>query len=234
MQNRSKTVQKAAVVVLVAGVVAAFFALDLGQYFTLEYLKQSQAELQGMYEANRAVFIAAYFAVYVAMAGLSLPGATVMSLAGGAVFGFWTGVVVVSFASTVGATLACVVARFLLGNYVQRRFGDKLRTINEGIQREGAFYLFTLRLVPVFPFFVVNLVMGLTPIKLLTYYTVSQIGMFPATLVYVNAGKQLGQIQSLSDVASPELLVSFALLGIFPLAAKKLVALVRKRRGQAA
>ncbi|MEX1303389.1 MAG: TVP38/TMEM64 family protein, partial [Desulfotignum sp.] len=169
---------------------------------------------------------------YITVTALSLPGAAVMTLAGGALFGLVTGTVVISFASTIGATLAFLVSRFLLKNWVQNRFKDKLHAINRGIERDGAFYLFTLRLVPVFPFFIINLVMGLTPIRTIRFYLVSQLGMLPGTLVYVNAGTQLAQIDSLKDIVSPGLLLSFALLGMFPLLAKKGVALInRKKKG---
>ena len=155
-----------------------------------------------------------------------------MTLAGGAMFGFWLGLVVVSFASTIGATLACFVARFLLRDWVQNSFGDKLSAINTGIEKEGAFYLFSLRLVPIFPFFVINLAMGLTPMKLFTFYWVSQIGMLPGTMVYVNAGKELGQIESLSGILSPGLIISFVILGIFPITVKKLLAIYKKKTGR--
>lgn len=222
--------KKIAIAALILALVAAFFAFGLDQYLTLDYLKQSRENFQQAYQTHRFAFLAGYFALYVAVTALSLPGALIMTLAGGALFGFWTGLVVVSFASSVGATLACVVARFLLGNYVQSKFKDKLAKINQGIERDGAFYLFSLRLVPIFPFFVINLVMGLTPIKLFTFYWVSQLGMLPGTAVYVNAGKQLGQIDSLGSIVSPSLLLSFALLGVFPLAAKKLLDYLRSKR----
>ena len=144
-------------------------------------------------------------------------------------FGFWVGVVIVSFASTIGATIACFVARFLLRDWVQNKFGEKLTAMNKGIAREGAFYLFSLRLVPIFPFFVINLAMGLTPMKLATFYWVSQIGMLPGTIVYINAGKELGRIESLSGILSPGLIISFALLGIFPIAVKKILYLYKRK-----
>jgi pyruvate/2-oxoglutarate dehydrogenase complex dihydrolipoamide dehydrogenase (E3) component/uncharacterized membrane protein YdjX (TVP38/TMEM64 family) len=171
-----------------------------------------------------------FFALYVALAGLSLPGAALMSVVAGAIFGLVWGSVIVSFASSIGATLAFLASRLLLREAIQSRFREKLRAINAGIQREGAFYLFALRLVPVFPFFVINLAMGLTPMRTWTFYWVSQVGMFPATIVYVNAGTQLVRLESLSGILSPALLASFALLGIFPLLAKKLVERVRARR----
>ena len=154
-----------------------------------------------------------------------------MTLAGGVMFGFWVGLVVVSFASTIGATLACFVARFLMRDWVQNRFGDKLSAMNKGIEKEGAFYLFSLRLVPIFPFFVINLAMGLTSMKLLTFYWVSQVGMLPGTMVYVNAGKELGKIESLSGILSPGLIISFIILGLFPIAMKELLTFYKKKTG---
>ncbi len=153
-----------------------------------------------------------------------------MTLAGGGLLGFWTALVTVSFASTIGATLAFLASRFLLRDWVQGRFGDKLKAINEGVEREGSFYLFTLRLVPLFPFFVINLVMGLTPMRAVAYYWVSQIGMLPGTAVYVNAGTQLGQIESAAGILSPGILISFVLLGIFPLIAKRIIDIVKSRK----
>jgi uncharacterized membrane protein YdjX (TVP38/TMEM64 family) len=174
--------------------------------------------------------VGGYFLCYVLMAALSLPGATVMGLAGGAVFGFWVGTAAVSFASTIGATLAFLMSRYLLRDAVQSRFGDRLAAVNEGVAREGAWYLFTLRLIPVFPFFVINLVMGLTPMPARTFYWVSQLGMLGGTMVYVNAGRELGRLESLSGILSPSMLLAFALLGLFPLAVKRVVARVRAQK----
>jgi uncharacterized membrane protein YdjX (TVP38/TMEM64 family) len=216
-------------VVLIAG----FFALGLQRYLTLEYLKAQQAAIAALYAAHPLAVAAAYFAVYVAVTGLSLPGAALLTLFGGAVFGLWWGTLIVSFASSIGATAAFLSSRFLFRDVVQRKFGDKLRAINAGVEREGAFYLFTLRLVPLFPFFVINLAMALTPIRTRTFYWVSQLGMLLGTIVYVNAGAQLAQIDSARGILSPTLLISFALLGVFPLLAKKLVEIVRARRGYA-
>ena len=161
-----------------------------------------------------------------------IPGAAVLTLAGGALFGFVVGTVVVSFASTIGATLACFVSRFLLREWVQKKFGDKLQSVNKGIEDEGAFYLFTMRLIPIFPFFVINLVMGLTRMPLRTFYWVSQVGMLPGTMVYINAGKELAKIDSLSGILSPSLLISFAILGLFPLTVKKLMKWYRTKKGK--
>ncbi|MBU0944241.1 MAG: TVP38/TMEM64 family protein [Proteobacteria bacterium] len=223
-------INKLAIVVAGAVLVALFFGLDLQQYLTLEYLKESQARFADLYDEKPAMVIGSYMAIYILVTALSLPGAAILTLAGGALFGLVTGLVVVSFASSIGATLACFVARFVLRDWVQNKFGDRLTTINEGIAREGAFYLFTLRLIPVFPFFVINLVMGLTQMSLFTFYWVSQLGMLAGTIVFVNAGKEIGKIDSLSGIFSPGLIGSFVLLGLFPLAVKKLVTSIQGRK----
>jgi uncharacterized membrane protein YdjX (TVP38/TMEM64 family) len=228
----SRTVKKLAILGVIALLVGAFFYFDLGQYLSFSYVKEQQARFIEFYQQNQLTFIVGYFVAYVLIAALSLPGAVPMTLIGGAVFGFWLGVLLVSFASSIGATLACAVARYVAGNWVQRKFADKLTRINQGVEREGAFYLFTLRLIPIFPFFVINLVFGLTRMKLFTFYWVSQVGMLAGTAVYVNAGVQLGQIESPGDILSFELLASFALLGIFPLVAKKAIGWYRARQGK--
>ena len=215
--------------VLIA-LVATFFALDLGRFFSLDYIKAARADFAALYAARPAVVLGAFFAAYVAVAALSLPGAAIMTLLAGAIFGLWVGTVVVSFASSIGATLAMLVSRYVLRDSVKARFGTRLADIDRGIEREGAFYLFTLRLVPVFPFFVINLLMGLTKIKVSTFYWVSQLGMLAGTLVYVNAGTQLAQISSLQGILSPGLIGSFVLLGLFPLVAKKIVDVIQGRK----
>ena len=212
------------------GVIAVFKVLGLGQYFTLSYVKASQEYFASLYAGHRFMVIAAYMLIYILVTSLSLPGAAIMTLAGGALFGLLLGTVVVSFASTIGATLACFVSRFILRDWVQGKFGDKLKTVNEGIEKEGAFYLFTLRLIPVFPFWLINLVIGLTKMPLRTFYWVSQIGMLAGTIVYVNAGKELSKVDSLSGILSPGLILSFVLLGLFPMATKKLLSLYRTRK----
>ncbi|MGB5686354.1 MAG: TVP38/TMEM64 family protein, partial [Candidatus Electrothrix sp.] len=222
------------ILILVIAVLASlFFAFDLQEYLSFAYLKSSQASFQTSFQAyyadHRLLTVAGYMAIYILVTALSLPGAVIMTLAGGALFGLWLGLVLVSFASTIGATLAFLASRFLLKESVQNRFGDKLTAINQGIEQDGAFYLFTLRLVPVFPFFIINLAMGLTPIRTGVFYLVSQLGMLPGTVVFVNAGTQLGKIDSAAGILSPGLLSSFALLGIFPLLAKKVVALIKKK-----
>ena len=209
---------------------ASFFIFDLGQYLSLDYLKSQQSRLLDWYQQNPAITIAGYFFIYVVVTGLSLPGATVLTLIGGAILGLVTGVIVISFASTIGATTAFLVSRYLLRDAVQQRFGNKLSTINKGMQRDGAFYLFALRLVPAFPFFMINLLMGLTPIKTWTYYWVSQVGMFAGTVVYVYAGTQIGKIESVKGILSPEILLAFTLLGLFPLIAKKFLGIIKARR----
>ena len=216
--------------VTLAATVGLFFAFGLHRFLTLDFLKTQQEIFQGFYADHRVVTLAAFFLIYVFVTALSLPGATVMTIAGGFLFGLRTGVILVSFASTIGATLAFLVSRFLLRNWVQTKFRDRLRAVNNGIEREGSFYLFTLRLVPLFPFFVVNLVMGLTPMRSVTFYWVSQLGMLPGTAVYVNAGTHLSRIENLSGILSPGLLLSFALLGIFPLIAHKGVDILKRRR----
>ena len=203
--------------------------LDL-QYFDLQVLKTKQATIDAYFHSNPILTAAVYFVVYVAVTALSLPGATVMTLAGGAVFGLLWGTLLVSFASTIGATLAFLVSRFLLRDIIQQRFGDKLKAVNAGVEKDGGFYLFTLRLVPAFPFFIINLVMGLTPLATRTFYWVSQLGMLAGTLVYVNAGTQLARIESLNDILSPALIASFTLLGIFPIITRKIVEGIKARR----
>lgn len=214
---------------VVLGIVA-FFAFDLGRFFSLEFLQQSQARFAELRAQQPLALAAGYFLLYVAVTALSLPGATIVTLAGGAIFGLGWGLLLVSFASSIGATLAFLTARFLLRDSVQGRFGQRLAEVDKGIQKDGAFYLFTLRLIPVVPFFVINLLMGLTKMKAWTFYWVSQIGMLAGTAVYVNAGTQLGQLTSLQGIVSPGLLGSFVLLGLFPLIARKIVEAVQKRK----
>lgn len=217
-------------VLLVLVLVAGFFAFDLDRFLTLESLKQSQEGFIALKMQSPWLVTAIAFVLYVLVAALSLPGALIMTLAMGALFGLTVGTLLVSFASSIGATLAFLAARFVLRDTVQQRFGDKLKAINDGVAKDGALYLFTLRLVPVFPFFLINLLMGLTPMRARTFYWVSQLGMLAGTLVFVNAGTQLAQLQSLSGILSPGLLFSFSLLGIFPIIAKKTTAWMQGRR----
>lgn len=225
-----KSYQKPLILSLIGILIILFFAYDLHTYLTLESLKQSQATFNHWYEQSPFLVIAGFFAAYVAVTALSLPGATIMTLAGGALFGLWTGLLIISFASTIGATLAFLASRYILRDSVEKRFGQKLKSINQGIEKEGAFYLFTLRLVPAFPFFLINLLMGLTNLPTRTFYWVSQIGMLAGTIVYVNAGTQLGKLESLSGILSPALILSFVLLGIFPLIAKRILGFFKKQK----
>jgi pyruvate/2-oxoglutarate dehydrogenase complex dihydrolipoamide dehydrogenase (E3) component/uncharacterized membrane protein YdjX (TVP38/TMEM64 family) len=218
------------VAVAIAVLIAAFFGLGLGRYFTLEHLQAQRAAIEQLASARPVLAAAAFFALYVLVTGLSLPVAALLTLAAGAIFGLLWGTVIVSFASSAGATLAFLASRFLFRDGVRRRFGDRLRPVDRGVQKDGAFYLFALRLAPPIPFFVINLVMGLTPIRAWTFYWASQLGMLPGTLVYVNAGTRLAEIRTASGLLSPALVASFVLLGIFPLAAKKALDAWKSRR----
>lgn len=220
--------KRIALLVLLAAAIAAYFWFDLGQYLSLDAFKAQQAQIIAAKDANPLLYIGGFFLIYVIVTALSLPGAAIMSLVAGALFGVVTGTIIVSFASSIGATLAFLSARFLLRDWVQSKFGERLKAIDDGIARDGAMYLFTIRLIPLFPFFVVNLLMGLTRIKTRTYYWVSQIGMLPATVVFVNAGTQISKIDSTAGLLSPTLIGSFVLLGIFPWIARGLVAAVKK------
>ncbi len=225
--------KKIVIVLVIIGAIISFFAFDLNHFLTLENLKANQSEFQ-QWLANSPILVSLlFFSLYVIVTALSLPGAVIMTLMAGGLFGLVWGFVIVSFASTIGATLAFLVSRYLLRDAVQKRFGDRLKSINRGIEREGTFYLFTLRLVPIFPFFLINILMGLTPIKTFTYYWVSQLGMLAGTLVYVNAGTQLAKIEGLGGILSPTLLLSFALLGVFPLFAKKTIHWLKKKKAYA-
>jgi pyruvate/2-oxoglutarate dehydrogenase complex dihydrolipoamide dehydrogenase (E3) component/uncharacterized membrane protein YdjX (TVP38/TMEM64 family) len=215
---------------VIVALVGAYFVFDLGQFLSFETLKQGQEEFAALRADSPWLVTGAFFLLYVAVTALSLPGAAVMTIAAGALFGLVTGVVLVSFASSIGATLAFLVSRHVLRDWVQTRFGDKLGAINRGVEREGGFYLFTLRLVPLFPFFLINLVMGLTPMRVGTFYWVSQVGMLAGTVVYVNAGTQLASIDSPAGILSPALIASFALLGVFPLIARRIVEAIQKRK----
>lgn len=217
-------------VIFLLGAVFIFFRFDLGRFVSLNYLKEQKLTLDAYTELYPARVIASYLMVYIACTALSLPGAAILTLAGGALFGLWRGTFMVSVASSVGATLAFLVSRFLLRDVIQLRFREKLATVNEGVSRDGSIYLFTLRLIPVFPFFVVNLVMGLTPMPIWQFFFVSQLGMLPGTFVFVNAGTQIGQLESVQGILSPPLLFSFALLGFFPLVAKKAIELGKARK----
>lgn len=225
-----KYLNKIIIIAVIVIAVAAFRIFNLGEYLSLSYIKESREKFESLYAEHTLPVIGGYMLIYILVTSLSLPGAAVMTLAGGALFGLLRGTIIVSFASTIGATLACLVSRFILRDWVQGKFGERLKTVNDGIEREGSFYLFTLRLIPVFPFWLINLVLGLTKMPLRTFYWVSQFGMLPGTIVYVNAGKELGKIDSLSGILSPGLILSFVLLGLFPLAAKKAMALYKRKK----
>ncbi|MEK9720115.1 MAG: VTT domain-containing protein, partial [Quisquiliibacterium sp.] len=209
----------------------AFFALGLNKYLTLEQVKLRQEQIEGFFAREPALAMAGYFAAYVAITSLSLPGAALMTLLGGALFGLLWGTVVVSIASTLGATLAFVASRFLFSEFIKERHGHRLVRISRGFERDGGLYLLTLRLLPVMPFFVVNLLMGLTPIRLRTFFWVSQIGMLPGTLIYVNVGLQLSQLRSLGDVVSPTMVGGVVSLAFFPLWARRFLVSLRSPRG---
>jgi uncharacterized membrane protein YdjX (TVP38/TMEM64 family) len=225
-----KNIKKIIIAILIVAAIVIFNILDLGQYFSLSYIKQSQEKFERLYSEQSVLVIATYMIIYIFVTSLSLPGAAVMTLAGGALFGLITGTIVVSFASTIGASIACFVSRFILRDWVQGKFDDRLKSVNKGIEKEGAFYLFTMRLIPVIPFWLINLLMGLTKMPLRRFYWVSQVGMLAGTIVYVNAGKELAKIESLSGILSPSLIFSFILLGLFPLIAKKLLGWYKSRR----
>ena len=224
------SIKKIAVLSVIALAITAWFYFDLGSYLQFDTLQERVGELRAWYGENPALAGLLYFALYVGVTALSVPGAAIMTLAGGALFGFWYALLLVSFASSIGATLAFLVSRLLLRDWVQDRFGRQLRAVNAGFEKDGAFYLFSLRLVPIFPFFVINLLMGLLPIRTWRYYWVSQLGMLPATAAYVNAGTQLGELESTSGIISPALLLSFVLLAVFPLLAKWLLGYIQARR----
>ena len=222
--------KKQLLLLVLAALLAAFFWFDGGRYLSFESIKSSQSDLNQWYSAQPLMFVAGYFAVYVVATALSFPGAVMLTLLGGAVFGVAWGTLIVSFASSVGATLAFLAARFLLRDRLEARFGSRLAEFNQGVKRDGAFYLFTLRLVPLVPFFVINLLMGLTQMRTWTYYWVSQLGMLAGTAVYVNAGTQLAQLDSLKGILSPALLGSLVLLGLFPLLARWVALTLKKRQ----
>ncbi|WP_432473576.1 FAD-dependent oxidoreductase [Amphritea sp. HPY] len=222
--------KKGILVLVIALIVTAFFAFDLGNYLNLEYIKTQQESLQNWVDNNALLSIAAFMAIYIAVTALSLPGAAVMTLVAGAIFGLLTGLILVSFASTIGATLAFLIARYLLREPLTNKFSSYIEPMNRGIEKDGISYLFTLRLVPLFPFFVINAVMGLTRMKGKTFYWVSQLGMLPGTAVFVNAGTQLAAIDKPGDILSPALIFSFCLLGIFPWIAKLIVSTVQNRK----
>ena len=222
--------KKVLLVLVLVGAIAAYFLFDLGQYLSLESFKARQAEIVAAKDANPLFYVAGFFLLYIAVTGLSIPGAAIMTLVAGALFGLVLGTIIVSFASSIGATLAFLSSRYLLRDWVQSKFGERLCAVDDGLAKDGAFYLFTLRLIPVFPFFVINLLMGLTRIKTWTFFWVSQLGMLAATVVFVNAGTQISQLESTSGLLSPTLIASFVALALFPWAAKALIGVVNRRR----
>lgn len=223
--------KKALLVLLAISAFVAYFVFDLGQYLSLENFKAQQSEILAAKNAQPALYIAGFFVIYVVITGLSIPGAAIMTLIAGALFGLLLGTIIVSFASTLGATLAFLGSRYVLRDWVQSKFGARLKAIDDGLLKDGAFYLFTLRLIPVFPFFVINLLMGLTRIPTWTFFWVSQLGMLAGTIVFVNAGTQMSKIESTAGLLSPTLIGSFVLLALFPWAARGLLVLVNRRRG---
>ena len=221
---------KIGLLIILVSAIAAFFAFDLKQYASLDYIKSQQHSLQEYYQQNTLLVLGVFGLIYITVTALSLPAATALTLLAGALFGFNFGLIIASFASTIGATCAFLMARFFLQKSVQEKYGVYLTKINDGFQKEGSFYLFALRLVPVVPFFIINIIMGLIPIKARVFYIVSQIGMLPGTAVYVYAGTELGNVSSLEDIVSPQILIAFTLLGLFPIAAKKSLAFIRRQK----
>ncbi|EMD81464.1 hypothetical protein C408_0122 [Vibrio diabolicus E0666] len=217
---------------LILVAIIIFLGVNFSQYLTLENAKAQQEALTTYIDQNFVFSAAIYFFAYIAITAFSIPGAAVVTLLGAALFGFWTSLLLVSFASTMGATLAFLSSRYLLRDWVQNKFGNKLIAINQGVEKDGVFYLFSLRLIPVFPFFLINLLMGLTPMSVGRFYLTSQVGMLPGTAVYLNAGTQLATIESLSGIISPAVLASFALLGLFPIITKWVMNKVRPTPSQ--
>ena len=221
---------KILLVIIIIFVIASYFFFDLGRFLTLSFIQSQLSEIQQFRDENFGLTALLYFTAYIVITALSIPGAVIVTLLGGAIFGVLWGTLIVSFASSIGATLAFLVSRLLLRDWVQSKFGHYLGPINRGVEKDGNFYLFSIRMVPLFPFFMVNLLMGLTPISVGSFYIVSQIGMLVGTAVYVNAGSELAKITSLSGLVSPSVILSFVLLGIFPLAAKFIVSLIQRNK----
>jgi len=221
---------KILLVIIIIAVIASYVFFDLGRFLTLSFIQSQLSEIQQFRDENFGLTALLYFTAYIAITALSIPGAVIVTLLGGAIFGVLWGTLIVSFASSIGATLAFLVSRLLLRDWVQSKFGHYLAPINRGVEKDGSFYLFSIRMVPLFPFFIVNLLMGLTPIGVGSFYIVSQVGMLVGTAVYVNAGSELAQITSLSGLVSPSVILSFVLLGLFPLAAKFIVGLIKRNK----
>ena len=221
---------KILLVIVIIAVIASYIFFDIGRFLTLSFIQSQLSEIQQFRDENFGLTALLYFTAYIVITALSIPGAVIVTLLGGAIFGVLWGTFIVSFASSIGATLAFLVSRLLLRDWVQSKFGHYLGPINRGVEKDGNFYLFSIRMVPLFPFFIVNLLMGLTPISVGSFYIVSQIGMLVGTAVYVNAGSELAQITSLSGLVSPSVILSFVLLGLFPLAAKFIVGLIKRNK----
>lgn len=224
--------KKISIAIIAAAAIAAFFVFDLNELFTLENLQSQKDIWLARYDANPFLFIIGFFIIYVLATSLALPAAGLLTVAAGAFFGFWLGLLLVSFASSIGATFAFLITRYLLRDSIEKKFGNHLAKINAGIEKDGWLYVFGLRLVPLFPFFVVNALLALTKIKTLTYYIASQLGMLAGTAVFVNAGKQLSTIESLGDIISFNIIISFVLLAIFPFIAKYLMAFLNKNNNE--
>lgn len=224
------TKSKAFLLTFIVILITAFFIFDLEDYFTLEFLKSKQAVIDAYYRSNPVKTGLIYVFIYIAVTSISLPTSAIMTLTGGAIFGLLWGTMLASIASTSGAVIAFLSSRFVFRDAIQKRFSDKLTSVNKGIEKDGAVYLFTMRLVPIFPYFIINPVMGLTPIRTITFSFITLIGMLPASIVFVNAGTQIARITQPGDVMSPELIASLVLLGIFPLLANKAVSLIRASR----
>ncbi|MBT4836269.1 MAG: TVP38/TMEM64 family protein [Methylococcales bacterium] len=229
MNEKKSIVRKIVVLFLIAVSIAFFIAFDIKQYLTLEFIQSQQTTINEYTQNNFITSAITFFIIYVITTAFSLPGAVVLTLFGGAIFGLLWGTLIISFASTIGATIAFLISRFILGKTIQHKFASNLKTINEGIEKEGAIYLLTLRLIPAFPFFIINLLMGLTKIKTFTYYWVSQIGMLAGTLVYVYAGQQFSTLTNLSGIMTPKIILAFVLLASFPFLARKLIEIIKKR-----
>ena len=229
MKKLLQLLPKALLVFLIVVIVYLFNRYNLGEYLTLDYIKQHQAGFKQLYNESPFVYALLFFVVYVTITAASLPGATIFTLLAGALFGVTVGTVIASFASAVGASLAFLISRFLLRDFFQKRFRHFFEKINSGVEKEGKFYLFSLRLMPIFPFFIVNIVMGLTKLDLKSFYWVSQLGMFLGTIIYVNAGSSLANINDLKDILSFNIIISFVLIGVFPILAKKIVEYYRKK-----
>lgn len=220
--------KKIIILVVIAVAVACYFIFDLGQYLNLETLQTKKQHLENLYKQNSVFFIIGFFLIYVISTSISIPGAAILTLSAGFIFGSIVGTIIVSFASAIGATIAMIIARTLLGQSLQTKYKKQLATINKGIENDGPLYLLSLRLIPIFPFFLINLLMGLTTMPVIKYYIFSQIGMLAGTFVYVNAGTALAEINQLSDILSPKIFLSFALLGLLPIIVKFVMSILKK------